>query len=79
MGHIPTSSLNNLKDNETLLLLLYIMDTVINLRVMKMDNSTIKSRVMRLGHGIELIKMHGLDLLNETGHQQESHHLLISK
>ena len=79
LGHIPAPDLNNLKGTETLLLL-YIMGTTITLLwVMKMANSVIKCGVMRLNHGIELIKLNALDPLNESDHQLEAHHLLISK
>ena len=46
---------------------------------MKMANSIIKSGVMRLSHGMELIKLNALDPLKESDHQLEAHHLLISK
>ena len=35
----------------------------------KMANSVIKSRVMRLGHGIELVNLGTLDLLKVGDHQ----------
>ena len=44
-----------------------------------MANSVFKSRVMRLSHGMELIKLNALDPLNKSDHQLEAHHLLISK
>ena len=46
---------------------------------MKMAISITEFGVMRLSHGIELVKLHALDLLNESDHQLEAHHLLISK
>ena len=45
---------------------------------MKMANSVIKSRVMRLIHGIELVNLDTLDLLKVRDHQLLAHHLLIS-
>ena len=39
---------------------------------MKMANQVIKSGVMRLNHGIELINLNALDSLNESDHQLES-------
>ena len=76
LGHILASDLNNLKGTETLLLL-YIMGTVINFA--HENDLVIKSRVMRLSHGIKLISLNALDPVNKSDHQLESHHLLISK
>ena len=44
----------------------------------KMANSVIKSGVMRLSHGIELVNLDTLDLLKVGDHQLVAHHLLIS-
>ena len=44
----------------------------------EMANSVIKSGVMRLSHGIELVNLDALDLLKVGDHQLMAHHLLIS-
>ena len=43
-----------------------------------MANSVIKSGVMRLSHGIGLVNLDTLDLLELGDHQVVAHHLLIS-
>ena len=44
----------------------------------EMANSVIKSGVMRLNHGIELVNLDTLDLLKVGDHQLVAHLLLIS-
>ena len=73
LGYIPAPDLNNLKGFEALPLL-YIMGTVIALLwVIKMANSVVKYGVMRLSHGIELVNMDALDLLEVEDYQLVAH------
>ena len=62
------------------LLRLHIMGNIIisDLGHVRMANSVIESRVMRLSHGIELVNLDTLDLLKVGDHQLVVHHLLIS-